>query len=236
MYYQLAKLGRYIEKTQVKLMMKYGLKPYQPDPFDLFNNVTTDRDTKGTIDKWVLIEEHLPKEAYTALDIGCNIGYYSFKMAQGGADHVLGIDIERGPLLIAEKLKLLGRVGNVGFCTLAIEQKNVGLLGQYDVILFLSVFHHLVYTYGMDSAKDILQKLIGKTRKVLFFETGQGDQDFGEMAGAMPKINKDEAEKYFTDLLLDCGAARVERLGETALKNDVTRLLFKVEPPQTNFD
>ena len=236
MYYQLTKLGRYLEKIQVKLMMKHGLISYQPDPFDLFNNVEVDRDTEGTTEKWTLIKEHLPKEAYTALDIGCNIGYFSFKMAQGGADHVLGIDIERGPLLIAEKLKLLGRVGNVGFCTLAIDQKNVELLGQHDVILFLSVFHHLVYVHGMGTAKFVLEQLIRKTRKVLFFETGQGDQGFGKMAGAMPKINKDEAEKYFTDLLLDCGAARVEMIGVTVLKNNVTRLLFKVEPPVTNIN
>ena len=231
MYYQLTKLGRCVEKIQVKLMMKYGLNSYQPDPFGFINNVPVDRDIDGTFKKWNLIRENLPIEAYTALDIGCNIGFFSFKMAQGKADHVIGIDIERGPLLIAEKLKVLSRVENVGFCTLAVGPQNVNLLGQYDVILFLSVFHHLVYTFDFDTAKDVLRQLLLKTRKALFFETGQGDQGFGNMAASMPKINKNDAELFFTDLLIDCGAISARVIGETALKNGVTRLLFKVSPP-----
>ncbi len=229
MYYLLTKAGRFLELQQVKLMIKYGLKSYQPDPFGLVSSgADVDRDPEGTLKKWLLIKDELPDEPYTALDLGCNIGYFSFNMARNNADHVVGIELERGPVLVAEKLKILGRVGNVGFLNSTITDRNVDLLGEYDVILFLSVFHHIVYAHGMDAAKYVLSALINKSRKALYFETGQGDQGFGKMAGYMPKIMKEDARDYCTDLLLECGAGNIQLLGETPLKNGVSRLLFKV--------
>ncbi|MGB5705622.1 MAG: class I SAM-dependent methyltransferase [Arenicellales bacterium] len=233
MYYLLTKAGRFLEMQQVKLMMKYGLKSYQPDPFGFVTSAADiDRDPEGTHKKWLLIKEELPAEPYTALDLGCNIGYFSFLMALNKADHVVGMELERGPVLVAEKLKTLGRVGNVGFLNATITDKNVDLLGEYDVILFLSVFHHLVHSGGMDAAKYVLSALINKSRNALYFETGQGDQGFGKMAGSMPKIAKEDALDYCTDLLMECGAGSIQLLGETSLKNSASRLLFKAKKRQ----
>lgn len=225
-YSILAKMGRALERAQVAVMMRHGLLPYQPDPFGLGLGRRADRDAEGTHRKWELIEPRLPTAPYSALDLGCNIGYFSFKLAQHGADHVLGIDVERGPLVIAEKLKVLGRVDNVGFLTRSIDERNVDLLGEYDVILFLSVFHHLVYRHGMAAARAILTRLIGKARHSFFFETGQGDQGFGKFAGAMPRMSRDEVPDFVVGLLRECGAARVDLLGESALKSGASRFLF----------
>src|SRR3569833_2501857 len=45
--------------------------------------------------KWNDIKRHIPKdlEGLTALDFGCNAGFYSFELAKRGAN-VLGIDLD----------------------------------------------------------------------------------------------------------------------------------------------
>lgn len=228
LYYLLARAGRWGEALQVRLMMNYGIHSYQPDPFGLLKGVRVDRDVRGTEEKWGLMKSHLPTQPYSALDVGCNIGFFSFRMAQTGADHVVGFETERGPILVAEKLKVLGRVGNVGFLVHRITPDNVELLGEYDVILFLSVFHHLVHAYDMEVAKRVLKVLLDRTRRTLFFETGQGDQEFGRMAHAMPRLSKNDVDTFIEDLLVECGAGQVTKIGETDLKNGATRGLYKV--------
>lgn len=230
LYSILSKLGRASERLQVKMMMKRGLVPYQPDPFDIVDNIAVDRDQDATRQRWELIRPYLPTQPFTALDVGCNLGFFSFMLARSGADHVVGMDIERGPLLIAEKLKVLGRVSNVGFITVNLDHNNVHLLGEYDVILFMSVFHHLVDAHDMTVAKRVLSGLIARTRKVLIFETGQGDQTFGKMASAMPAMEKSQVASWLEQLLLDCGASSVEAIGSTAVKHNAERLLIRVTP------
>src|SRR5918998_3983061 len=51
--------------------------------------------------KWREIAPHLPADltGWTALDIGCNAGFYTFELARRGA-HVTGIDVE--PLFLRQ--------------------------------------------------------------------------------------------------------------------------------------
>ena len=51
--------------------------------------------------KWREIAPHLPADlsGWTALDIGCNAGFYTFELAARGA-HVTGIDVE--PLFLRQ--------------------------------------------------------------------------------------------------------------------------------------
>jgi SAM-dependent methyltransferase len=229
-YQWLAKIGRFIEFTELRLMLKYGLKAYQPIAFEWNLNVPTDRDARATRQKWELIRNHLPAHSFSALDIGCNIGFFSFKLVQEGAGLVFGLDVERGPLLIADKIKQLSRIQNVGFCQYKLSPENVCLIGQFDIILFLSVFHHLNYVYGYENAKLILSELIKNTRKTLFFETGLSDQGYGKMALAMPEMSGEGNEKFTRELLFSCGAGRVDLLGTTMVKNGLKgqRHLFAV--------
>src|SRR5687767_13591983 len=45
--------------------------------------------------KWEALSEHLPRDlrGWTALDIGCNAGFYTFELARRGA-RVTGIDVD----------------------------------------------------------------------------------------------------------------------------------------------
>jgi tRNA (mo5U34)-methyltransferase len=116
--------------------------------------------------KWQVLAPHLPTDlrGWTALDIGCNAGYYCFELAQRGAQ-VTGIDVDphylRQARWAAKELKLeeVVEFREMQVYDLAGEQET------FDLVLFMGVFYHLRYPLlGL----DIVARL---TRRTLVFQT-----------------------------------------------------------------
>jgi tRNA (mo5U34)-methyltransferase len=116
--------------------------------------------------KWEALAPHLPAglDGWTALDIGCNAGYYSFELARRGA-RVTGIDVDthylRQAQWAARQLELEH--------TIEFRQMQVYDLAaepvQYDLVLFMGVFYHLRYPLlGL----DIVAR---HTRRLMVFQT-----------------------------------------------------------------
>lgn len=92
--------------------------------------------------KWRQLAPHLPDDlsSWTALDVGCNAGFYSFELARRGA-RVVGIDADEHYLDQARWAR--ERLGlEVDF-----RRQTVYDLGRsdarFDLILFLGVLYHL---------------------------------------------------------------------------------------------
>ncbi|MEO3435191.1 TIGR04290 family methyltransferase [Inquilinus sp. CAU 1745] len=123
--------------------------------------------------KWRQICDELPEDmrGMRALDIGCNAGFYSFAMAQRGAE-VLGIDFDARYLRQARWAAEILDIGNVTF-----EQRSVyqlaDLPGRFDVILFMGVLYHLRYPL---LALDMLSSL---RPGLLIFQTLTFGEDDG---------------------------------------------------------
>ncbi len=116
--------------------------------------------------KWLQIAPHLPQDlhGWTALDIGCNAGFYTFELAKRGAA-VTGIDIDLHYLAqaqwAAEQFGLRDRV--------RFERMQVYDLAHisesFDLVLFMGVFYHLRYPLlGMDLVAR-------KARRLMVFQT-----------------------------------------------------------------
>ena len=94
--------------------------------------------------KWKQIAPHLPAEltGWTALDIGCNAGFYSFELARRGA-RVTGLDPDehylRQARWAAAQLDLSDQV--------ELRRGTVYELArtreQWDLVLFMGVLYHL---------------------------------------------------------------------------------------------
>ncbi|MFL5449820.1 MAG: TIGR04290 family methyltransferase [Gemmatimonadales bacterium] len=116
--------------------------------------------------KWQALAPHLPERlhGWTALDIGCNAGYYSFELARRGA-RVTGIDVDPHYLRQAKwAARELGLQQVIEF-----RQMQVYDLAdeddQFDLVLFMGVFYHLRYpALGL----DIVAR---QTRRMLVFQT-----------------------------------------------------------------
>ena len=114
--------------------------------------------------KWEQLAPALPDDlsGWTALDVGCNAGFYSFELARRGA-RVTGVDADEHYLRQAEWAR-----EQLGL-EVELRQASVYDLGrvneQYDLVLFLGVLYHLRYPL---LALDLLAET---TRRLLALQT-----------------------------------------------------------------
>lgn len=116
--------------------------------------------------KWNRLAPLLPEDlrGWTALDIGCNAGFYTFELARRGA-RVTGLDVDSHYLAQARwAARRFGLGAQVEF-----RQAQVYDLARdeerYDLILFMGVFYHLRYPM---LALDILAQ---KLDRLMVFQT-----------------------------------------------------------------
>lgn len=95
--------------------------------------------------KWKAIAPHIPEDlsGQRVLDIGCNAGFYSFALAERGAE-VLGIDTDRRYLRQAEWAREILAAERVRFVEASVFDLD-RLDGPFDIVFFMGVLYHLRY-------------------------------------------------------------------------------------------
>ena len=134
-------IGRAEEVTpsQKKIILERAkiLMPWSKGPFKLFGE-SIDGEWRSDL-KWNRLKSHLPElVGKTILDIGCNNGYFMFKMAQDNPALVLGID----PVVKCQaQFKFLNHFAH---------QKNLlhELLGVDELDLFKETFD-VIFSMGI---------------------------------------------------------------------------------------
>ena len=182
----------------------------------------------------------LDPDADTALDLGCNSGYYSFMLSKRGL-MTLGIDIDREALATAKTIANTKEFWElpVGFMYTKLDRKTVNHLPEADVVLFLSAFHTFCLHYGFDEAYEILRVIWTKVRGSLYFETAETDQRPALYGGYLPDMGNSSAEsqEYITKMLSGIDdRASITCLGYfplTAQKSE-SRHLFLMRRPSEN--
>ncbi|QIR75455.2 methyltransferase domain-containing protein [Sulfurospirillum diekertiae] len=125
-------------------------------------------------DRWTYIEkiyrqlEDKLKRPLKVLDLGCAQGYFSLSLATCGAT-VLGIDYLDKNIAVCQSLAKENAKLKVNFEIGKIEEVIEKLaINQYDLVLGLSVFHHIVYEHGLDWTKKLLENLASKVTLGIF--------------------------------------------------------------------
>lgn len=116
--------------------------------------------------KWRELAPELGEDlsGLTALDIGCNAGFYSFQLAARGAQ-VLGIDSDEHYLRQARwAAGLLDPHGRVRFAAMQVYDL-ARVAESWDLVLFMGVLYHLRHP---QLALDIVARL---ARRRLVFQT-----------------------------------------------------------------
>jgi tRNA (mo5U34)-methyltransferase len=112
--------------------------------------------------KWRALAPHLPErlDGWTALDIGCNAGYYSFELARRKA-RVTGIDVDPHYLRQARwAARELGLENDVEFREMQVYDL-ASEAAKYDLVLFMGVFYHLRYPLlGLDIVARHTQRMM----------------------------------------------------------------------------
>ena len=210
---------------QLFMQMKVGLlKMYAPNPFVPRENILKDeRACYGRLDA---INQFLPDNAQpTTLDVGCNLGFFTFNMAKRGGFSI-GIDYGRNEILAAKALAHKHLVSNIVFTQMEVTPANASRLPKADMVICLSIFHHWIRKLGQADSLQIMRGLADSANKYFVFDTGQPNEknvDWNESLEFMyPDIGK-WADDYFKAL----GFSEVVNLGEhrTSL-SEVPRTLF----------
>jgi tRNA (mo5U34)-methyltransferase len=112
--------------------------------------------------KWRELEPALPRDlsGWSALDIGCNAGFYSFQLARRGAE-VVGIDHHERYLAQAEWARsiygLEERVELRRMTVYDLARQD----DRYDLVLFMGVLYHLRYPLlGLDIVSAATRRLL----------------------------------------------------------------------------
>jgi tRNA (mo5U34)-methyltransferase len=114
--------------------------------------------------KWSEIEHSIPRDlrGWSALDIGCNAGFYSFELAKRGA-HVVGVDSDEHYLTQARWAKTQFAL-DVEFRRSSVYDL-ARTAERFDLVLFMGVLYHLRYPL---LALDIVAE---KVQRLLVFQT-----------------------------------------------------------------
>ncbi|KUI26091.1 hypothetical protein AU195_14015 [Mycobacterium sp. IS-1496] len=204
--------------------------PYQPLPVLEKANA---RRSDGTVQRWTVIEERIREaDIGSAMDVGCQVGYFPFALAAKGIP-TLGVDLEERALRIARYAARKTATDEVAFLNMTVSPKTVQLLPEVDLTLVMSIWHHWVRYYGLDGATAILKRIWQQCRVTMFFETGENEMPVEYGLPAMTP----SPDAWLTGYLQEtCVDSKVEHLGQFKAfapggdntRNAVLRNLFQV--------
>ena len=165
----------------------------------------------GTESRWEAMLPLIEDSGVTcAVDIGCNVGWFSIQLAQRG---IVTTGVEGSAKYYRTALYARDRLGleNLGILAATLKPDTVPLLPSADCYLFLSVWHHLVRQHGVEQTSAFTRDVWDRTGRVLFFESGEV-----EIPGSwgLPHLEpnaREWFERYLTDA---CEGGHVQHLGE----------------------
>lgn len=182
-------------------------------------------------DRWALIKSAVTDyQASSLLDLGSAEGYYVLQSAKECGIISLGVDADVRRFSIAQSQLAAERIANAGFLFAVIDKEFLSKLPKFDVIVFLSVMHHMMYSHGIDYCRDILAQLKDKIGKAMIFEMGQSNELKNKWAKLLPNMGNNP-HKWIKEFLLSAGFSSVTKIGESDSYNkDRNRAVFSVKP------
>lgn len=181
-------------------------------------------------DRWNLIKgEIIAYKARSVLDLGCAEGFYVFQSAKECQCFSLGIDADIRRLSLAQIQLISEKIDQAGFLFSLIDEELIEKLPKFDLIIFMSVMHHIMCSFGEEYCRNILKKLREKIGKVMIFEMGQSNEQT-KWAEKLPDMG-DEPHQWIKNFLLSAGFSKVIKIGESdSYKKDQKRAIFRAEP------
>ena len=125
----------------------------------------------------------------SVLDIGCGEGFYAFEFESRGAAKILAIDNHPD---MCRKFGLLHefRASEVEFKDTDFFQLDSAEVGRHDIVLFLSIFHHLRHPLLA------LDRLFDLTGEVSFIEYVEAMPESGEEVSLLLRRKGKKAGRY----------------------------------------
>ncbi len=118
------------------------------------------------------------------LDIGCNQGFFSVKLAEHDCRNVVGLDARQQNIDDADLIRQIYELNNVSFRLGDISKIEPTSLPQFDVTLMLSVL------FWQENPIGVLRTAKALTKNLLVIETPVAPEIFGEMDWGSREVHK----------------------------------------------
>lgn len=150
----------------------------------------------------------------SVLDIGCNEGFFAFEAERRGASPVVALDKSREA---AEKFTLVHEVlgSRVDFRQVELTSLDPGRDGRFDLVFFLSVFHHLRHPLF------VIDHVAALTAGCAVMEFVEAVPRGGDMPSVLVRklsrqghLHMLPTRKFLLEILERAGFARVDVVGE----------------------
>lgn len=185
---------------------------------------------RGCLDRWDLIKKEIfAYKAGSVLDIGSAEGFYAIQAAKECGCFSLGLEADVRRFAIAQHQVLNEKIMPAGFVLGVADENLLGKMPNFDVVIFMSVMHHMMYSLGVAYCERFLKALHSRINKLMIFEMGQSDETENKWAKDLPDMGSNPHE-WIKNFLLSNGFSKVTKIGETdSYKKDRKRALFTVE-------
>lgn len=168
-----------------------------------------------------IVDQH---SVNSVIDIGCAEGYFLRSLAKSNVSFCLGIDNNKSRLGKAIVTSCYDSDINLAFMNKKITLDNISEIPNADLIIFLSVAHHIIKSNGYEYAVSFVSSLRKKCNSGLIFEMGTPDES--SFIGRMKPIETTQSD-YVESFLHDCGFTSCTILCESvSIKRDSHRLLY----------
>lgn len=207
----LQKIYDLLVKTVYRLIFFFisalPFKTYQP----VYGSRRTGDLTRPCEDRWSKIAPHLEKKAAgSVLDIGCNLGYFSFMTSEKGYT-ALGIDLGSFYITACNAIRSATGAKKTFFLKANIDGDFLETMPHFDVVFNFSVFHHWVKAYGEEQSKAMMRRLADKCR-MMFFETGQSNEEGTKWQSKLAFMGENPDE-WVQSFLKEIGFNNVQIIG-----------------------
>jgi hypothetical protein len=197
---------RVLDRIRLALDLAGG-PDYQPVPW--IGRQSAPR-ASGTVSRWAAIREQVREcQVGTAVDLGCNTGYFVVRLSQEGI-RVVGIDSSSRHLRTLKYVTRRAGLKQLGIMDLRITPETIALIPAADAILCLAMWHHMVKRWGVPAAEEMLRVIWKRAGRVLFFEAGGAEMPSEEYSLGM----EGDSRSYYEEVLGRCCiGGRIVHLG-----------------------
>lgn len=161
--------------------------------------------------RWQQIQQIIRQDNIaTILDLGCAEGFFVRKAVEAGC-FATGADMDSDKLVWAQTTMTLDGLQGFGFYKQELTPQSLARLPSSDMVINLSLVHHLMYAHGIDYARDFMTAARALTNKVMIFEMGQSNEHHYDWAKKLPDMG-DNPYPWIEQFLHDCGFRKAQIL------------------------
>lgn len=208
----------------------WGCKPYQPVG-DL-KSPDCRRPASAFEARWEAIAQAASgTDMRSFLDVGSAEGYFVRRAARELGLFALGVEGNWGRVSMGTALAELSNDRGYGFAYGVFTPADIRRLPIFDIVVCLSVLHHVIRRSDREGGIDFLKALGSITGKRFIFDMGGPGETSHSWAKQLGFLSGD-VNARIAEYLHEAGFSDVQIVGESFGHRDpVTRAIFSCAPP-----